>query len=100
MASRMDPKEHERRKQARLPKTATFAGRLYHLIFGEIDGNCDTDDNYWLVVGRDLSKRVGLETAIHEALHACRWAAHEETVGRDAKDLARFLWNIGYRKVH
>ena len=100
MASRMDPGEYERRKQARLPKTATFAGRKYHLILAEIDGNCDTDDKYWLVVGRDLSKRVGLETAIHEALHALKWAAHEKTVSRDAKDLARFLWNLGYRQVH
>jgi len=99
MASRMDPKEYERRKQVRLPKTATFAGRLYHLIFGEMDGNCDTDDKYWLMVESDLSKCVGLETVIHEALHACRWAAHEKTVDRDAKDIARFLWRLGYRKI-
>ena len=97
--SRMSFEEQERRQKAKLPKTATFAGRQYHLLFGELDGNCDTDDKYWLVVGRDLSKRVGLETAIHEALHACRWTAREKTVDQDARDLARFLWSLGYRKI-
>jgi hypothetical protein len=81
------------------PKTHTFNGQKYHLIFGELDGNCDTDNKYWLVVGRDLNKKVGLETAIHEALHACSWKTDEEKVNNTARDIARFLWNLGYRIV-
>lgn len=79
-------------------KTHTFNSRKYRVILGPLDGNCDTDDHYWIIVGRDLSKRVGLETAIHEALHACRWTAQEKTVTITAKDIARFLWRLGYRR--
>jgi len=80
-----------------LPETNTFCGKKYHLIFADLDGNCDTDDKYWLIVERDLNKRVGLETAIHESLHACSWSASEEKVTQTARDITRLLWNIGYR---
>ena len=79
-------------------KTHTFNGREYRVILGQLDGNCDTDDHYWLIIERDLSKRVGLETAIHEALHACRWTAREKAVETTARDIARFLWRLGYRR--
>lgn len=82
-----------------LPKTHTFMGKKYHLIFDELDGNCDTDDKYWLIIERDLNTKIGLETTIHEALHACSWKTSEEKVGLTAKDIARFLWNCGYRRV-
>jgi hypothetical protein len=78
-------------------KTCTFNKRKYHIISEELDGYCDTDEKYWLVIGRNLSKRVGLETAIHEALHACNWDAKEDKVSATAKDIARFLWGLGYR---
>lgn len=80
-------------------KTATFNGRLYHLIFEDLDGNADTDDKYWLIVERDLNKRIGLETVIHESLHACSWKSTEQKVEKTAKDIARFLWRLGFRKV-
>lgn len=80
------------------PKTNTFNGVKYHIIIEELDGNCDTDTKFWLVINRDLTKKVGLETSIHEALHACNWSASEEKVTITAKDIARFLWNLGYRK--
>jgi len=80
------------------PKTNTFNGVKYHIIAEELDGNCDTDTKFWLVINRDLTKKVGLETSIHEALHACNWSANEEKVTMTAKDIARFLWNLGYRK--
>ena len=78
-------------------KTATFNGRQYRITVDDLDGNCDTDNYFWLIVERDLSKRVGLETAIHEALHACNWHAKEELVEVTARDIARFLWRLGYR---
>lgn len=83
----------------KLPKTHTFDGIKYHIIVDKLDGNCDTDTKFWVILERDLSKKVGLETAIHEALHACSWKTGEEKVERTAKDIARFLWNLGYRKV-
>ena len=67
-------------------------------MFDELDGNCDTDDKYWMIVERDLNKRVGLETAIHEALHACNWSASEEKVTQTARDISRLLWRIGFRR--
>ena len=79
-------------------KTATFNGRAYKIILEELDGNTDTDDYHWLIVCRDLNTRVGLETAVHEALHACCWRSQEQTVERTAKDISRFLWRLGYRR--
>ena len=81
-----------------LPKTHTFNGVRYHLIFDELDGNCDTDGKYWLIVERDLNTRIGLETLVHEALHACSWLSSEEKVAQTARDISRLLWNIGYRR--
>lgn len=79
-------------------KTHTFNGLKYHIILDSLDGNCDTDTKFWLIVERDLNKRVGLETAIHEALHACSWSTSEEKVTKVAYDIARFLWRLGYRR--
>jgi len=80
-------------------KTATFNGRKYKIILDALDGNCDTDDYYWLIIERDLSTRIGLETVIHEALHACDWRAKENKVEITAKEIARFLWRLGFRYV-
>ncbi len=81
-----------------LPKTQTFNRKKYHIIVDNLDGNCDTDSKLWLIIERDLKKKVGLETAIHEALHACLWSKKEKEVEQTAKDITRFLWNLGYRK--
>jgi len=82
-----------------LPKTHTFNGVKYNIVIGEFDGYCDTGFEFAIVIERDLEKRIGLETAIHEGLHACNWNASEEKVTNTANDIARFLWNLGYRKV-
>lgn len=79
-------------------KTHTFDGKQYRIILGDLDGNCDTDDYLWLIIERDLSKRIGLETAIHEALHACDWSTKEDKVEIIAHDIARFLWRLGFRR--
>lgn len=81
-------------------KTHTFCGKKYDIHVGEkLDGFTDTDNHYGLVVERDLKSRVGLETTIHEALHACSWSTPEDKVEKIAYDIARFLWRLGYRKV-
>lgn len=79
-------------------KTATFNKTLYHVILDDLDGNADTDTKFWLIIERDLNKKIGLETAIHEALHACNWHASEELVEMTARDIARFLWRLGFRR--
>ena len=78
-------------------KTHTFNGTTYDIHVGKCDGFTDVNDNYGLVIGRELNTRAGLETAIHEALHACNWHTREELVEVSAKDIARFLWRLGYR---
>ena len=40
-----------------------------------------------------------LEMFLHEPLHACLWDLDEEAVEETARDMARFLWRMGYRKV-
>jgi len=79
-------------------KTHTFCGKKYKIELDAIDGWCDQRrlmQQVWLM--RDLSTKAGLETAIHEALHACNWNASEERVTQTAYDIARFLWRLGYR---
>jgi len=81
-------------------KTHTFCGRKYHICFDRLDGWTDTvdDGKKWLLVARDLGTQAGLETLIHEALHACDWKARENEVTDTARDIARFLWRLGYRR--
>jgi len=79
--------------------THTFCGRKYHIDLDELDGLTDQQDDgkQWLHILRGLDSRVGLETAVHEALHACDWKSREAEVASTAKDVARFLWRLGYR---
>lgn len=80
-------------------KTHTFCGRKYHIMTEVLDGWTDQqdDDQQWLLIMRPLDTRAGLETAIHEALHACDWKAKENEVTDVARDIARFLWRLGWR---
>ena len=79
-------------------KTHTFCGKTYSITVGELDGLCDTfKKERELIIMAGLNKQAGLETAIHEALHACDWNKAEIMVGQTGKDIARFLWRLGYR---
>lgn len=81
-------------------KTATLNGTRYKVTVGEFDGLCDTyATEMELVILTDLKTKLGLETVIHESLHGCRWPATEEDVTQTAKDIARLLWRLGYRRV-
>lgn len=80
-------------------KTATFSGRRYNIILENVDGACDThkkERELWVMA--DVNTRNGLETLIHESLHACNWHREEIFVASTARDIARFLWRLGYRK--
>lgn len=46
-----------------------------------------------------LSGAEHLEVLIHEALHAIQPHHEEETIAKDAINLARILWKDGYRKM-
>ena len=67
------------------------------MLIGKFDGLADTDDEYAIVIMRDLDTKAGLETVVHEALHAGAWSKSEEVVGRTAREIARLLWRLGYR---
>ena len=81
--------------------TAKFNGITYKIdVSGPITGLTDFPEpssNPYLGIFVDLKTRVGLETAIHEALHACNWSASEDKVESTARDLARFLYRLGFR---
>ncbi len=82
-------------------KTHTFNGRKYKIDIGSFDGTCDTysDTGRFLGVYADLDTQNGLVTVIHEALHAEDWKESEERVDQISKDIGRFLWRLGYRRV-
>lgn len=83
-----------------MAKTATFNGVKFDIdVCGPGDGECDSPfgGKPTIRIHADLKERKGLETAIHESLHACFWAKSEEKVEQTAKDVARFLWRLGFR---
>jgi len=81
-----------------LPQTHTFCGKKFELIFSKLDGLCGKKDKNWLVVQRDLNTLIGLETVIHESIHACDWSLTEQDVTRMAHDIARLVWRLDYRR--
>jgi len=85
-------------------RTHTFNGHRFDVRFydpGEIDGLCDSPigQGPTLRVFADLNTRKGLETVIHESLHAEGWAKTEQVVERTAQEIASLLWRLGYRKT-
>lgn len=83
-------------------KTATFNGIKYDVKFTEpVDGICDspTGARPSLTVFADMDTKCGLESAIHESLHACFWAKTDEKVEQTARDITSLLWRLGYRNV-
>jgi len=81
-------------------KTHTFNGVRFDVdISGPVDGQCDNPKGGRpsLTICADLNTRRGLETAIHESIHACHFLKSEESVERTARDVARFLWRLGFR---
>lgn len=73
--------------------------KIYNPNDGKIDGLCDPPigTGQTLRIFADMATRKGLETCIHEALHACYWAKTEDKVGQTARDVARLLWRLGFR---
>lgn len=81
-------------------KTHIFNGVRYTInLSGEVDGVTDNPKKGppTLMICTKLSSQMGLETAIHEGLHACSFLQSEERVQQTAKDISRFLWRLGFR---
>jgi hypothetical protein len=43
--------------------------------------------------------KILLETAIHEALHACAWDMDEQAVHETAESITNLLWKLGFRRA-
>jgi len=83
-------------------KTHTFAGVSYNVdVEGSFDGICEfsrSTKRPALRVAVDIDTQRGLETLLHECLHAEVWAKTEEVVDRASCDIARLLWRLGFRR--
>jgi len=83
-------------------RTHTFCGNKYEIDFDECAGFCEEPHPKMptLYVGmNELSEPEQLRVLIHESLHACDWQKQEVLVHQTSKDIARFLWRLGYRKT-
>ncbi len=49
-------------------------------------------------VRKGLEPQMELDSTIHELLHAGHWDLAEEAVNEMATDIAKVLWDLGYRK--
>ncbi len=89
--------------EKRKVKTHTFAGVLYDVdVEQPFSGICDfprSGKQPALRVSADINTRKGLESLLHECLHAECWAKTEEVVDRASYDIARLLWRLGFRKI-
>lgn len=77
-----------------------FCGVVHDIDLEPRYGSCDDpcqERPCLFVDWYNLSYKSAMEVAIHEALHACDWDKSEEKVEQTGKDIARFLWRLGYR---
>lgn len=83
-------------------KTHTFNGKKYHIYIHPLKGVTTPPDGtreLEIFIRTDkISKRMFLDTCIHEALHASKWSLSEKDVNRMATEIAKFLWRLGYRR--
>jgi hypothetical protein len=82
----------------------TVRGRRYRLAFENLRkknclGYCDspTEVGKEILIDKNLSGKLRLDTIIHELLHALYWDLSEESIEEAATDVAAVLWRLGYR---
>ena len=72
-------------------KTHTFNGVRYEVYIAPLQGVTDAALRHRLAmyirVGSGVSDKQLMDTAIHEALHACNWDKREATVETVASDI-------------
>jgi len=81
--------------------TASFNGKRVKVILERLDGMYvpHRDPEGTLYIGGATGPYNGLETAIHEAMHALWPRKTELEINRAACDMARFLWRLKYRRI-
>jgi hypothetical protein len=82
-----------------------LGGRYWQLRFvpnlnnyGEVEHG-DTADTRIIRVRIKQGQEEMLDTLIHEAMHAARPELDEDAVATASRDIARLLWNLGYRRT-
>lgn len=89
-------------------RTHTFIGKTYRIVEGvtahdengqPVHGYCECPETKKKELVAPVSGGTvhDLEIILHEALHACFWWLSEYFVAWAARDLARFLWRLGWR---
>ncbi len=82
-------------------KTHTFRGKVFDVSFeGSTEGYCVAahQKRGEVVLCEERPPKQFLETAIHEAMHALNWSIGEPIIEERARELARWLWRLGYRR--
>ena len=84
-------------------RTHTFNGRRYKidLVGYKLDGMIEAFalKDRMMYIMAEAGTKLELETLIHESLHAENWAETEKVVSRVGKEIADFLWRLGYRRT-
>ncbi len=65
--------------------------------YGEVEHG-DTRATRIIRVRMKQGQQEMLDTVIHEAMHAARPELDEDAVATASRDIARLLWNLGYRR--
>lgn len=84
----------------------TLMGKVWNFVRAPLpktlDGLCDPPDKPGkkIKIRRSLRGERELEVIIHELRHAADWHRDEAAITQEAKDIARVLWRLGYRRQH
>lgn len=80
-------------------------GKRWRLLFASLKreqciGRCDspTKRGKRIRVCTTIDEPQTLEVLTHEMLHACFWDMDEEAINESARDIAKVLWDLGYRR--
>jgi len=76
----------------------TFNGVEYTIIVEkDLLGLCLDDISHTLTLIAPLTTSIGLQTAVHEAIHAEFPALPENVVNIVGVDIGTYLWKLGFR---
>jgi len=82
----------------------SILGKRWDLRFSKTPadrrGDCDapTTPHKQIRISDKLEGEEELEVIIHELRHAASWHVDEDYITREARDIARVLWRLGYRR--
>ena len=80
-------------------------GKSWDLRFvrtpNDVDGLCDPPDTpaKKIRISHRLKGEEQLDVTLHELLHSAMWDTDEVAINDTARDIARVLWKLGYRKT-